>query len=282
VTGDHRPFKALEHAGWSEPGVSATYDIYFTSLTSQSIVPLLDAVGAGPAVRLLDVASGPGHLAHEAAGRGAAVVGCDVSPAMVAIARRLYPEVEFRSGDAEALPFDAASFDAVVMNYGLLHLSRPELAIAEAHRVLRPGGRFAFTVWAPPERARGFGLILDAVAAVGNPGVPLPPGPPFFRFADAAESTRTLEAAGFTAVRVVDVPQRWHLPDAAALLEVFEEGTVRTRALLKGQTPEQIAAIRAAVARSARQFASGDHLDIPMPAVLSSARKPLYPGALRA
>jgi SAM-dependent methyltransferase len=274
MTQDYRPFKTLEHAGWSDPGVSTTYETYFTSLTSQSIAPLLDAVGAGPGVRLLDVATGPGHLAWAAAQRGAEVVGCDVSPAMVEIAKRLYPDVEFRPGDAEELPFEDASFDAVVMNYGLLHLSRPELAIQEAFRVLRPGGRFAFTVWAPPDRARGFGLILEAVAAVGNPNVPLPPGPPFFGFADAAEAARVLEAAGFTDVRVIDVPQRWHLPDANALLEVFEEGTVRTRALLKGQTPRQIEAVRAAVAESAQQFAAGDHLDIPMPAVLSTARKP--------
>jgi len=274
VTQDYRPFKSLEHAGWSDPGVSATYESYFTSLTSQSIGPLLDAVGAGPGVRLLDVASGPGHLAFEAAKRGATVVGCDVSPSMVEIARRLYPNVEFRAGDAEDLPFEDASFDAAVMNYGLLHLSRPELAIQEAFRVLRAGGRFAFTVWAPPDRARGFGLILDAVASVGNANVPLPPGPPFFRFADGAESMRVLKATGFTDVKVIDVPQRWQLSDANALLEVFEEGTVRTRALLKGQTPQQIAAIRAAVAHSARQFAVGGHLDIPMPAVLSSARKP--------
>lgn len=274
MTQDYGPFKTLEHAGWSDPGVSTTYETYFTSLTSQSIGPLLDAAGAGPGVRLLDVATGPGHLAQAAAQRGAEVVGCDISPAMVEIAQRLYPEVEFRAGDAEDLPFEDASFDAVVMNYGLLHLSRPDLAIQEAFRVLRPGGRFAFTVWAPPDCARGFGLILEAVAAHGNPSVPLPPGPPFFRFADAAESTRVLEATGFTDVRVVDVPQRWHLPDAGALLEVFEEGTVRTRALLKGQTPAQIQAIRVAVGQSAQQFAAGDQLDIPMPAVLSMARRP--------
>jgi SAM-dependent methyltransferase len=274
LTQDHVPFKSLEHAGWSEAGVSRTYETYFTSLTSQSIEPLLDAVKAGPGVRLLDVATGPGHLASIAKQRGADVVGSDVSPSMVEIARGLYRDVEFRAGDAEELPFEDASFDAVVMNYGLLHLSRPELAIAEAFRVLRPGGRFAFTVWAPPDRARGFGLILEAVAAVGNPGVSLPPGPPFFRFADAKESKRVLEATGFIDTNVVDVPQRWSLPDADALLEVFEEGTVRTRALLKGQTPDQIAAIREAVARSAQQFATATGLDIPMPSVLSSGRKP--------
>jgi SAM-dependent methyltransferase len=274
VTQDYQPFKLLEHAGWSEAGVSNTYETWFTSLTSQSIEPLLDAVAAGPGVRLLDVATGPGHLASVAAARGASVVGVDVSPSMVEIARGLYPAVEFGDGDAEDLPFPDADFDAVVMNYGLLHLSRPELAIAEASRVLRPGGRFAFTVWAPPNVARGFGLILDSVQSKGNPDVPLPPGPPFFRFANPDESRAALEAAGFTDPRVVNVPQRWHLPDPDALLQVFEEGTVRTRALLKGQTPQAIEAVRAAVHEAAQAFAVAGGLDIPMPAVLSSATKP--------
>ncbi len=161
------------------------------------------------------------------------------------------------------------------MNYGLLHLSRPGLAIAETFRVLRPGGRFAFTVWAPPNVARGFGLILESVQAEGNPDVRLPPGPPFFRFANPDESRAALEAAGFSDPRVVNVPQRWLLPNADALLEVFEEGTVRTRALLKGQTPEAMQAVRAAVHEAARAFATPNGLDIPMPAVLSSAIKPL-------
>jgi SAM-dependent methyltransferase len=237
----------MEEAGWSDPGVSGTYETYFTSLTSQSTGPLLDAVGAGPGVRLLDVACGPGQLSAEAAKRG---------------------------GDAEELPFDTGSFDAVVMCYGLLHLSRPDLAIREAFRVLSPGGRFAFTVWAPPNVARGFGLILDAVQSVGDPNVPLPPGPPFFRFSDHVESERTLKAAGFVEVSVVNLPQRWSLPNPEALLRVFEDGTVRTRALLRGQTPEALEAIRAAVRQSARQFATGGALEIPMPAVLASGRKP--------
>ena len=159
-------------------------------------------------------------------------------------------------------------------NGRLLHLSRPELAIAEAFRVLRPGGRFGFVVWATPDVARGFGLILEAVQAHGNPDVPLPPGPPFFRFADTVQAKAALEAVGFIDARSMNVPQRWSLPDASALIEVFEEGTVRTRALLKGQTLEQIEAVRSAIQKAAQAFATPDGLDIPMPAVLSTARKP--------
>ena len=59
---------------------------------------------------------------------------------MVAEARRRWPALTFREGDAEALPFESSSLDAVVMNFGLLHLARPDVALAEAFRVLRPAG----------------------------------------------------------------------------------------------------------------------------------------------
>src|SRR5207302_5786133 len=120
-----------------------------------------------------------------AAARSADVTGLDFSSAMIAEARRRHPAIEFSEGDAEALPFDASAFDAVVMNFGLLHLARPDTAIAEAHRVLRPGGRYALTVWAPPEQAVGFGMTLRAIQEHGNPNVGLPEGPPFFRFSAA-------------------------------------------------------------------------------------------------
>jgi len=66
--------------------------------------------------------------------------------------------------------------------------------VSEALRVLRPGGGYAFTVWAKPEEAVGFGIILDAVRKHGNPDVPLPPGPPIFRFSDASECDNVLRS----------------------------------------------------------------------------------------
>src|SRR5207253_4026774 len=142
--------------------------------------------------------------------------GLDFSPAMIAAARARNPALDFREGDTEALPFGDATFDAVVMNFGMLHLARPEAAIAEARRVLRPGGRFAFTVWGAPELAVGFGLVVRAVEKYGTPDVGLPEGPPFFQFSDAVACRKTLTAAGFSDVDVVTLPLTWVMksPDA--------------------------------------------------------------------
>src|SRR6266851_1275446 len=236
-------FHAFEHAGWQ--GAARRYDDAFGSLTRQAIDPLLDAAQVRAGARVLDVASGPGYAAAAAAQRGAMVTALDFSVAMVEMARSQNPGIEFREGDAGALPFADGSFDAVVMNFGMLHLAQPERAVSEALRVLRPGGRYAFTVWAKPEEAVGFGIILDAVRKHGNPDVPLPPGPPIWRFS----------ASGM-------------------LFEAFLAGTVRTQALLQAQSAPALEAIRDAVGRVAGEYENHGTVEIPMPAVLAAAFKP--------
>ncbi|HEY7067457.1 MAG TPA: methyltransferase domain-containing protein [Chloroflexota bacterium] len=265
-------FRNFEHAGWQ--GAAAAYAERWGALTHQAVEPLLDAVGAGPGVRLLDVATGPGYVAAAAAARGAQVTGLDFSAVMVAQARERYPRVEFREGEADALPFPDASFDSVVIAFGILHFERPEQALAEAHRVLRPGGRVAFTVWATPDQAVGFDIVLKAVQAHGNPHVPLPPASPFFRFSDAAETSRVLIEIGFREPAVTQVPQVWRLPSPAALFEAMQYGTVRTAGMLRAQTLDALAAIGAAVRAGAAAYQRGDAVELPMPAVLASATKP--------
>lgn len=274
MTAPHGPtsFHLFEHAGWER--ATTHYGDAFGGLTQQTIAPLLDAALVTHGTRVLDVASGPGYVAAAAAKRGATVVGLDFSAAMVADAERRYPALTFREGDADALPFEADRFDAVVMNFGLLHLARPDTAITEAHRVLRAGGRFAFTVWAEPVRAVGFGIILKAVEKFGRMDVALPEGPPFFRFSAADESRRTLEHAGFTDVDVQRLPLTWRLLSAEALFEAFSHGAVRTAALLRAQSPDALVAIRAETVRAVKEYKDGSGFSIPNPAVLASTRKP--------
>ena len=269
---DPLAFRALEHAGWQS--AARHYDEAFGSLTRQAVDPLLDAAEVRSGVRTLDVASGPGYAAAAAAARGAPVAALDFSSSMVKLARSQNPEIEFREGDAEALPFPDGSFDAVVMNFGMLHLAQPERALAEAFRVLHAGGRYAFTVWAKPEEAVGFGIILDAIRKHGNPDVPLPPGPPFFRFSDASECDKVLKIAGFRNVDVRKVPQVWRFSASGLLFEAFLAGSVRTQALLHAQSAPALNAIRDAVGRLAGEYENHGTVEIPMPAVLAAAVKP--------
>src|SRR5437762_643502 len=119
---DPEAFREFEHDGWQR--AAEHYVDAFGAVTARAAGPLLDAVAAGSATELLDVATGPGFVAAEAASRGARVIGVDFSSAMIAAAGRRYHDILFREGDAEALAFDGDTFDAVVMNFGLLHLAR--------------------------------------------------------------------------------------------------------------------------------------------------------------
>lgn len=276
MTAKHNEFHDFEHAGWEK--AATEYDRRFGELTVQSVGPLLDAVGGIPWVRLLDVACGPGYVAAAAMRRSMSVVGIDFSSAMVALASHNNPGLEFLEGDAESLDFPDRSFDAVTMNFGMLHLANPDDAIAEAFRVLRPGGRYAFTVWDVPERAAGFGIILGSIQMHGNMDVPLPSGPPFFRFSDPEESKRSLTEAGFVNAQTLQVPQTWRMKSGDELLTSFRTAAVRTTALINAQTSEALRNIRNEVIAKAEKFRNGDHIDIPMPAILASGLRPANPG----
>jgi len=272
MTMDRTAFHDFERAGWQR--AAGHYSDAFGALTAQTADALLDAVRARTGTRLLDVATGPGFIAAAAEARGAQVAGLDFSPAMIAAARARHPSIEFEEGDAQALPFGAASFDAVVMNFGMLHLDRPESAVAEAHRVLRPGGRFAFTVWGSPDLALGFGLVVRAVEQYGEPNVGLPEGPPFFQFSDEAACRRTLGAGGFSDVEVATLPLTWRMTSADVLFDAVSRGGVRTAAVLRAQTPDALAQIRAAVRRGVEGHRTTDGaFAVPMLVVLASGAK---------
>jgi SAM-dependent methyltransferase len=244
-------------------------------LTSRFIAPLLDAAGVCAGTRVLDVACGPGLVAEAARERGATIVALDFTPEMIAIARSRCPDIEFRRGDALALPFADGAFDVVVMNFGLLHLPRAERALSEAARVLRPGGAYAFTVWAEPEESAGARLVLDAVAAQGDLRVDVPQGPDHLRHGRADEWRRTLRDAGFDAdsVTVTLVRAEWDVPTDFFLFEAERHAGVRTAALLAAQTPAALAEIERSITCAVRAFKTDDGFAIPYAAYVVSARR---------
>jgi uncharacterized peroxidase-related enzyme len=158
--------------------------------------------------RVLDLACGSGLALELAAARGAVVSGLDASPRLVAIARDRVPDADVRVGDMAALPWPDGSFDAVTSFRGLW--ATTEVALAEARRVLRPGGRVSVTTWghvkaspgvwalspltlAAPEKVRA----QAEMKALGRPGV----------------GEQILADAGFVGVHRHRVPFAWDFPD---------------------------------------------------------------------
>lgn len=264
-------FKAFEHEGWQH--VANKYHDHFQSLTKQSIEKLLEKAGVSTGKKLLDIASGPGYVAARATELGAIVTGLYFSAVMVEKATKDYPNIQFKEGDAEQLPFTDQTFDAVSMNFGLLHLDRPEQALAEAARVLKQDCRFAFSVWAQPQEALAFGIVLKAINDYGDASITLPAGPPFFRFSDAAESERCLKAAGFENIAIDKVPMTWKVPSRQNFFEAFYLGTPRTGGLLRAQSKTDLEKIRQAVLEDVSRFAVGDHLEVPMASIVASGSK---------
>jgi ubiquinone/menaquinone biosynthesis C-methylase UbiE len=270
---DADAFNAFEAAGWEQQ--AAGYEDFFGQITTRLVDPLLDAAEVDGGERVLDVATGPGYVAAKAAERGAVTIGLDNAEAMISLARRRHPRIEFRRGDVEALPFPDGSFDAVVGNFLMLHLGRPEQAAAEFVRVLAPDGRLALTVWDVPENARLLGVLVDAVAvAEAKAPEDLPVGPPIFRFADEREFDRLLRTQGLEGIQVRTIAFSHSAPSQDDLWQGLLGGSVRTSALILRQSEDVQRKIRAAFDRIVQQYQVGDRLEIPVSVKLAFGRKP--------
>lgn len=138
--------KAMQREGWA---LFAPMEIY-TTIPAAKLVKFAQVA---PRQRVLDVACGTGVVSVTAARTGAGVSGVDLSPALAARARQNASiagvEIDFREGDVEALPYPDASFDVVLSQFGHIFAPRPRVATAEMLRVLKPGGRIAFSTWPP-------------------------------------------------------------------------------------------------------------------------------------
>jgi SAM-dependent methyltransferase len=165
-------FKANQKVAWANFAM-------LEHLTGSTAPFLVRFAGIRPGAQVLDVACGSGVVALTAARAGARAQGIDLTPELVAHAREnaalMKLEAPFQEGDVESLPFGDASFDVVVSQFGHMFAPRPEVAIAEMLRVLKPGGTVAFATW-PPELfvGRWFGL-MSRYAPAPPPGVAPPP-----------------------------------------------------------------------------------------------------------
>jgi SAM-dependent methyltransferase len=274
MTAPSRSFSDFERAGWENVTTVAGYDEHLSTVTKQCISALLDDAGVHAGSHVLDVATGAGYMAAAALKRSADPLGIDFSAAQINLARSRHPGIRFEQADAESLPFESETFDAVVSAFGICHLPNPDLFIREALRILKPGGRVAFSVWDIPERAIGIGAVYAAIRECGSMDVGLPPGPNFFLFSNPEYSSKTLRDAGFASPTVHQVPQTWRITEPDRLFDMFAESSVRAGATLRAQSHSSQEAIRKALREKVSEYKYGNHFEIPMPAVIATAIKP--------
>jgi SAM-dependent methyltransferase len=167
-------FKAAQREAWAS-------FVPVEIVTTPPAAKLIKFSQVGPGQRALDVACGTGVVAITAACRGATVSGLDLTPILLERARKNASiagvDVEFIEGDAEALPYPDSSFDVVLSQFGHIFAPRPAVAVREMLRVLKSGGRIAFSTW-PPEHFTG--RMFSFIARHSPPPPPGvdPPAPP--------------------------------------------------------------------------------------------------------
>jgi len=163
---------------------------------------------------VLELAAGQGDVGFAVApllGESGRLIASDFSAAMLEIARRRGEElglanVEFRELDAEGLDLEENAVDAVLCRWGYMLMPNPERAFVETRRVLRPGGRLAFAVWASADRNPWISVAGRILVAHGHMPQPEPGEPGMFVLANEKELRALLEDAGFASVQMQNVP----------------------------------------------------------------------------
>lgn len=237
VTEPMAEYTARMRAMWGEGDYSG-----LAGQLAPAAAELVESLAPEPGMRVLDLAAGTGNVAILAAARGAHVVAADLSPRMVELgrARTSGLPVEWLEADAEHLPLPDAYVVAVLSSFGMIFAPRPDVALAQAHRVLGPGGALGFTVWRPD----GF---VGEMTTLMRRWLPTPPG-----IADVLDWGREpvvagwLGKAGFVDVTVRDAVLPWHFDSPAAMTRFFLDHSPSHRAAqaaLGGAAAEMFAAV---------------------------------------
>ena len=224
-----------------------------------------------PGDTVLELAAGLGDtglMAARLVGESGRVIITDFSPQMVAAAHRRAEEMEvenaeFRSLDAERMSLEANSVDGVLCRWAYMLMIDPARAFAETRRVLRPGGRLAFSVWAARERNPALSLAGGILVELGHIPPPDPEAPGAFVMADPGRIQKLVVRAGFAEPEIEEISFRWRFANQDAYWRYLMETAASVSPVLRALSPEALDTVRERVHEAARPFQSGEGYDFP-------------------
>ena len=224
-----------------------------------------------PGDTVLELAAGLGDTGFRAArlvGESGRVIITDFAPEMVAAARRRAEEVgvknaEFRMLDAERMGLETNSVDGVLCRWGYMLMIDPAAAFAETRRVLRPGGRLAFSVWGPRERNPALSLAGRVLVELGHIPPPDPEAPGAFSMADRHRIRELIVGAGFAEPTIEEIPFGWRFANQDAYWRFLIETSAANSPVLRSLSPEAQDTVRERLREAARPFHSGEGYDFP-------------------
>src|SRR3712207_6420675 len=272
MSGQHEAARQQSRAAWGAvaSGWHAQREVLWRASrpVSEWMVRRLDPQ---PGDTVLELAAGladTGLMAARLVGEAGRVMVTDFTSEMIAAARRRADELgvhnaEFRVLDAERMDLQTDSVDGVLCRWGYMLMIDPAAAFAETRRVLRLGGRLAFSVWATRERNPALSLVGTVLVELEHIAPPDPKAPGAFVMADPGRIRELVVGAGFAEPEIEEVSFRLPFADWDAYWRYLTETSASAAPVLRSLSPEEQDEVREQVHEAARPFQSGEGYDFP-------------------